>query len=738
MAFPTDIITGTPTLSDIPNDLAYSPDGSLLAMAFPDNPGVLVYDTSDWSQISGTPDVGWQVFGVAFNHDGTQLAVCGTDEFGPAPNYDGVIVLSTADWSVTASPDLDDTGDAVAFSPDGSTLAVATSNIIHVVSSSTWTVTDTVSVTVGTVKNMAFSHDGAWLAYGGQSSPFARVIDTSTWADTGVDLALPDDGNDVGFTPDDAYLVVAHNNGDYVTVYETTGWTKVTLGAQPAHWGNAAEFSGDGTYLAVGHSNSPYLTGYTTSDWATVAGVSGPGTTRQLTWSPDSQYLALAHVGGPFFSVLGPPPPDPLTGDLAATLDGVDADMLAFYGQYIYATLGDTEASMSVSHGVAGDLSGGLSSTTATVSATAYPTGTMSVVLADTSASMEAPDVEDIILRADAAVTLEWAWAAEFPLVGLATAPVETFYNPQEELTEAGAAALQMIVAYVQTATLQGTAEGLTEARVAALHWLEARAEGTLELDLQLLFEGTLAAIAGDEVAEAFAALAQEEGTATLTPATAFALQVTDELAAELIPQATLLISVEETLDAEASDSVQALGHYLQNVKDMVGAWLVFKASGELVQGWVMNLEGDRPFSEYSEFDFNSMTRIGGNYFAASDAGLHMLGGDTDEGEQIDARLSSMMLDFDTTAQKRVVAAYLGYTSDGTVVLKVRSVDDGKLVEHWYEATEVTADAPRAGYRPLGRGLKSRYWQFELANVDGSDFEIDKLELQPIKLSRRV
>jgi hypothetical protein len=38
----------------------------------------------------------------------------------------------------------------------------------------------------------------------------------------------------------------------------------------------------------------------------------------------------------------------------------------------------------------------------------------------------------------------------------------------------------------------------------------------------------------------------------------------------------------------------------------------------------------------------------------------------------------------------------------------------------------------------VGQGLRSRYWQFELTNVDGGDFELDVLELYPLFLGRRV
>jgi hypothetical protein len=146
-----------------------------------------------------------------------------------------------------------------------------------------------------------------------------------------------------------------------------------------------------------------------------------------------------------------------------------------------------------------------------------------------------------------------------------------------------------------------------------------------------------------------------------------------------------------------------------------------------------------RPISEYDNYNYNSMVSFKGRFYGASDDGLFELDGDDDAGTPIQAKLSSLMLDFGSSRQKRVRSAYLGYTATNQLVLRVRSVSQGLLSEDWYEAREVTsAEAPRANIAHVGQGLKSRYWQFELVNVDGGDFEIDQLEMYPIFLGRRV
>lgn len=345
---------------------------------------------------------------------------------------------------------------------------------------------------------------------------------------------------------------------------------------------------------------------------------------------------------------------------------------------------------------------------------------------------------QDAVLEASAGDFLDYQWTQKILMLAGAFTSVETFYNPQVELLAEALSNIQALPAFQEVATLAATGDLTAQDNVILGAWLQARAYAPVQTTAQRMAEHVLEAAGRLTSHDAFATLLQEVAETDLSEQNVFTLLLLDEISVELLQEFTLIVGVQETLEADAGDSVQALGHYFNNVKDMAGAWVTFKVKGEVIQGWVMNVEGERPVSEYRGFDFNSFACIGGRYFAAGDEGLYTLGADSDDGAPIDAHVRSMMLDFGSTRQKRVVAAYLGYTAEGNVVLKVRSVDDGRLTEHWYRAQEVTADAPREGYKPLGRGMKSRYWQFELANVDGADFELDKLELYPLQLGRRV
>jgi hypothetical protein len=210
-----------------------------------------------------------------------------------------------------------------------------------------------------------------------------------------------------------------------------------------------------------------------------------------------------------------------------------------------------------------------------------------------------------------------------------------------------------------------------------------------------------------------------------------------DEVTAALSVPATFVIAIDETLRATAGDTTQTLGHYLANAHEQAVAWIGFRMGDEVYSGVVMNLEGRMPISTYDGFGFNSFAQIAGRYYGANDEGIFLLEGATDDGEPIPAKLKTMLLDFDSTVMKRVQTAYVGYTSDGDLVMRVKAVTNGELREHWFKARPRTANAPREQIVNLGRGLRSRYWQFELANINGSDFEITKMDLYPVFLSRR-
>ena len=224
-----------------------------------------------------------------------------------------------------------------------------------------------------------------------------------------------------------------------------------------------------------------------------------------------------------------------------------------------------------------------------------------------------------------------------------------------------------------------------------------------------------------------------------LTETLFFLAALTEGIIANDSLQNVLTITVLETAEMAVDDTVQLDAQYFAALLEHVEVMAFIKTPAELAQGWVLNTEGAMPISEYDNYAFNSMAYGPDEMLGCTDQGLYILDGADDAGQPIEAAITSLMLDFDSSKLKRMSAAYVGYTSDGQLLLKVRSVDQGQHVEHWFEGRNQTAQTPPGQNRiKLGKGLRSRYCVFELVNIDGSDFELDKVELYPLMLQRRI
>ncbi len=130
--------------------------------------------------------------------------------------------------------------------------------------------------------------------------------------------------------------------------------------------------------------------------------------------------------------------------------------------------------------------------------------------------------------------------------------------------------------------------------------------------------------------------------------------------------------------------------------------------------------------TQYAGLNYNSMCKFAGMYLAASSAGLHLIGGTSDNGEVINASMKSGEIDLGIDNPKRFRFVYFGLETTGNLTLKVY-VD------------EVLAKTIAVTGRPTGRqqrirvsvgrkNAKGRYLSWKLENVDGSDFSLDSVK----------
>lgn len=139
--------------------------------------------------------------------------------------------------------------------------------------------------------------------------------------------------------------------------------------------------------------------------------------------------------------------------------------------------------------------------------------------------------------------------------------------------------------------------------------------------------------------------------------------------------------------------------------------------------------------STYSNYPFNAFAQFNGVYLGASDAGIFALTGDTDNGAAIDAAVRVGITDFGTSFRKRLDRIYVGYRTDGDMVL---SIFTDEVNKHDYRLSGRGELGLHGNHSRIGKGLAARYWQFGVSNRNGAYFDFNMIELKPTPLRRRV
>lgn len=190
----------------------------------------------------------------------------------------------------------------------------------------------------------------------------------------------------------------------------------------------------------------------------------------------------------------------------------------------------------------------------------------------------------------------------------------------------------------------------------------------------------------------------------------------------------TLLLSDDLQIDdnLESNAIVKAL------LSDGFNFTSVIDFEGEQYLAYIVNTK-TKGISEYTNFNFNSMS---GN-LAANDTGIYSLTGDDDNGLNIDASITTAIFDFGSSYAKQNPYAYIGIANNGSIILKTITVQNGIKKTRLYEATATKSSIDTTRIQ-MGRGVRSKYWQFTLANKEGGNFELDSIEFTPLVLNRRV
>jgi len=191
----------------------------------------------------------------------------------------------------------------------------------------------------------------------------------------------------------------------------------------------------------------------------------------------------------------------------------------------------------------------------------------------------------------------------------------------------------------------------------------------------------------------------------------------------------TALIDENMVVSGEFSSTAEMLRLLDEGI--LVGAKLTSDTG--VYEAWTMNtMTGGATL--YDNFPFNSFAlHTNKKYLGAMEDGIYELTGADDDGTEIDAGFKTGLKDFGSTLSKRMVDAWFTMSADGDMLLKTTTVESDGKVERWY----LVKKTPRMHRAKMARGVKAMFWQFELTNINGEDFDVDNLVLHPLPLNRR-
>ena len=131
--------------------------------------------------------------------------------------------------------------------------------------------------------------------------------------------------------------------------------------------------------------------------------------------------------------------------------------------------------------------------------------------------------------------------------------------------------------------------------------------------------------------------------------------------------------------------------------------------------------------SEYKNYNFNSLMHVHGAFIGLNEDGVYLLDGNDDLGELIQARIKSGLEDFAAKGAITVPReAWLAYRSDNGLQLDVKVDEVTDLPSMFFAKVAGAITECRA---KLGRGIKNRFFTWDLKNVGGSDFSLESLRI---------
>lgn len=207
-----------------------------------------------------------------------------------------------------------------------------------------------------------------------------------------------------------------------------------------------------------------------------------------------------------------------------------------------------------------------------------------------------------------------------------------------------------------------------------------------------------------------------------------------DSFIASEVPTGMAQITVFLRDGFQAGDAADSFTTIMAALRDGFHVTLTLASGDDEYTAWVMTTQ-TRAMRSYSNFPFNSFAVMDGQLLAAGDRGIYRMGGKTDAGATIRAAIRTGLMNFGSMAMKSAPVVYIGATTGGDLLLRVQATTTkGADLQQTYRMVPAVTDAPREHRVPVGKGFRSVYWTFELANDDdGSAFEVHEWHLLPMQ-----
>jgi len=163
-------------------------------------------------------------------------------------------------------------------------------------------------------------------------------------------------------------------------------------------------------------------------------------------------------------------------------------------------------------------------------------------------------------------------------------------------------------------------------------------------------------------------------------------------------------------------------------------AWLVtpkltMYAQGEAVvtatyEAYAINLTTGA-VSHYTNYPFDNILRFGDRFFGVKSDGIFELTGDTDLGAPVLSKIKTFRTNFGASNLKRVPWVYVAGRSSPDMVIGVQADEQPVTRFRTWQAPNYGTHLVRA---KCGANVKGSYYSFTFENVEGRNFEIDRVE----------